>query len=67
LNELAARNPGGVINSDMAAHISAVGQHVAQRGVSIQADAEQLRQLTRVEPTTMREFVRAHRAELSAS
>jgi uncharacterized protein YbjT (DUF2867 family) len=66
LVELAAENPGGVVNDDMASHISAVGQHVAQSGATIPGDAAELRRLTGVEPTTLREFIRANRAELSA-
>ena len=67
LVELAAANPGGVVNDDMASHISAVGQHVAQSGATIPGDAAELRRLTGVEPTTLREFIRANRDELSAS
>jgi uncharacterized protein YbjT (DUF2867 family) len=59
-------HPGGVVNHAMAGHISKVGAAVAARG----APSIEFTKLTRLinrTPVSLREFVRAHRAELEAT
>jgi uncharacterized protein YbjT (DUF2867 family) len=60
------RHPGGVVNHAMAGHISKVGAAVAARG----APSIEFTQLTRLisrTPVSLREFVRANRAELEVT
>ncbi|GFG68230.1 NmrA family transcriptional regulator [Mycobacterium kubicae] len=58
---VAQTDPHGVVNSAMAAHISNVGEAVAQRGAA-PADPIALSRLIGRTPITLRDFVRRNRA-----
>jgi uncharacterized protein YbjT (DUF2867 family) len=58
--------PGGVVNHAMAGHISKVGAAVAARGAPSIKFTELTRLINRT-PVSLREFVRANRAELEVS
>jgi uncharacterized protein YbjT (DUF2867 family) len=66
LVKLAAKDPGGVINTAMAAHISNVGAAVAARGAP-PADRAELTHLIDRTPLSLRQFIRAHREVLEAT
>lgn len=58
----------GVINPDMARHISAVGSALAAASAPVRApDADELRQLTGIEVHTLTDFLKEHRALFSPS
>ncbi|MEQ4717993.1 NAD-binding protein [Nonomuraea sp. B19D2] len=59
LVELFALDPGGVVNPDMAVHISAVGLSIAQHGPSRSADVDAPARLIGRTPLTFRQYVRA--------
>jgi uncharacterized protein YbjT (DUF2867 family) len=58
--ELAKAQPGGVINADMAGHISSVGYAIARNGPTLPADADTLRTLIGKEPISLRQYLRAN-------
>ncbi|MEW2498836.1 NmrA family NAD(P)-binding protein [Streptomyces nodosus] len=57
LLDLAATDPTGVINADMADHISAVGWSIRDRGPTRPADREEVRRLIGHEPVSLGEFI----------
>ncbi|MDP9842473.1 NmrA family NAD(P)-binding protein [Streptosporangium lutulentum] len=59
LVELAAIDTTGVVNPDMAGHITAVAAYIAGRGPTRPADRDELRRLIGREPTTLRSFLLA--------
>ncbi|MDI1475181.1 NmrA family NAD(P)-binding protein [Polyangium sp. y55x31] len=61
LSDLAARDPDGPVNPDMARHIAAVGAAIATRGPTRRPDAAALRGLTGSEPLSFEAFVRQGR------
>ncbi|MGA9491490.1 MAG: NmrA family NAD(P)-binding protein [Mycobacterium sp.] len=63
---VAEDHPGGVVNRAMAGHISNVGAAVAARGAP-SVDFTELTRLINRTPVSLREFVRANRAELEVT
>ncbi|SNT30186.1 Uncharacterized conserved protein YbjT, contains NAD(P)-binding and DUF2867 domains [Streptosporangium subroseum] len=59
LVELAATDTTGVVNPDMAGHITAVAAHIAGRGSTRPANRDELRHLIGREPMTLRSFLLA--------
>lgn len=56
--ELSTLDPTGIVNPDMAGHITAVGLQVSRRGPSRPADADALARLIGRQPLTFREYIR---------
>jgi uncharacterized protein YbjT (DUF2867 family) len=59
----AKANPGGPVNASMAGHISAVGDLIAQRGMSLASDPSYFKDKTGQAPITLKHAMRAHKED----